>query len=349
MSYPDQHHGAPYTSDPEKGGEPSYGLPEPSNRFIPGFLTIQMPQSAEIDQHALEYRLRSKYILVFFIAVSIILSCVVIGGCSESGSANIYLLQVRYGAYELSELDGEGVVNPAAYATVNSNVKNTDLAVRIGYFGTCIQMKSATNSTIQSWYCDRNVTHLANSLKVPTEDPFNAIYISNELRSNVLSPAVFIMSAAFSFMAMLVLLMASIQNPTFFFNASVINLISSFLLLIAMVWQQVVVNTSRSIINNLSSNAMVTTTGPVTAGLGWTSMALLFGVTIGIVILVINENQALRSLSEFGADVAETQQKYGQNALNGRSTEGLGKTGDYGAPEPYPSKKRRSLDMPSPF
>lgn len=328
-------------------------------RFIPNLFTIQV-SPYEIDRRALQRKLRSKYILIFFLIISIILSSIAIGGCSDSGSQSIYLLQVKYDAYQLDQLSGDGVTNEAAYATMNSNANGTSLAVRIGYFGTCVSIdSSSSNSTLKEWFCDKNVTHITNRLTKPiTQDPFNSIYIMNELRSNIMSPVIFIMGVCFTFLSMLVLLAANINQPTLFFTATALTLFSCFLVLVAMVWQQVSVNSTKSVLINLSNNAMLATAGAVPAGLGWTSVFLLFGISIGIVALVVNEKQALMGLDEFGSDYVKNQEKYGQNPIDGRSTEVLPAMkpalGDYGTPHPdkvYTKThgKYQETSIPSPY
>ena len=314
--------------DPEKGPD-FVADPTPEKKpqkrhwkFIPNFMTISVPD-IHIDRKALENKLRYKYLLIFFLIVSIILSSIAVGSCSNGSTAmaNAYLLEFKYDAYSRSSLSGEGVVNQGAYATFNSNANSSDLTIRIGYFATCINSAQTKESTNKTWFCSRNVTTIVNTLNATSEDPFNGIHLMNELRSNVFSPVILIMSVCFTFLAMIVLAAANIKQTSLFFVATGLTLFSCFLGLVALIWQQVGVDTSKSILNNLSNNAILAKNGPVPAGLGWTSVFLLFVVSIGIVALVVNENQALVMLQDFGSDFQETQKRYGQNALNGRSND----------------------------
>lgn len=316
------------------------------NNLVPKFMTIQVPD-VQIDRNALETKLQYKYLIIFILMISIILSSIAIAGCSNNskGLVNAYLLEYRYEGYKSGPLDGDGVVNDGAYATFNSNVNQTDLRVRIGYFGTCIGSTVLRKSTQDDWICSNNVTTLAKMIKVPTEDPFNGIHLMNELRSNIISPVIFIMSVCISFLSLVTLAAANITSPTLFFVATGLTVFSCFLGLVALVWQQVAVDTARSVLNNLSNNAIDARGGSVPAGLGWTSVLFLFMCTIGIVALVVNENQALIGLQEFGSEFEASQGKYGQDALTGRP---FGESNLHigGAPN-YPDNG--NVDMPRPY
>lgn len=307
--------------DPEKG--PDHGAvpaPAPRNfRWIPKFMTIHLPD-VQIDRKALEHKLRSKWLLVFLIFISIILSSIAIASCTNTSSAmtNAFLLEAKYDAYAMSQRTSGGVVNDGAYATMNSNSNGTDLAIRIGYFGTCVGSSRIKNATSSDWYCGKNVTTVVGQLQSQDEDPFNMVFVMNELRSNILSPVIFIMSVCISFIAIITLIAANIKNTSLFFISTGVTLLACFFALVALVWQQVTVDAAKSIINNLSQTAIHTSTGSVPAGLGWTSVLFLFFVSIGIVALVVNENQALIGLQEFGEDMGEAEHLYGQNAYNGR-------------------------------
>lgn len=319
-------------------------------RIIPNFMTIT-PPDIHIDRAALESKLRYKYILIFFLIVSIILSSVTVSGCSSSSSslANIYLLELKYDGYKQSALSGAGVINVGAYATFNSNVNNTDLTVRISYFGTCVNSTYSYNTTGKDWYCNQNVTHVAETLTSQDQDPFNAIYLMNQVRSNIVSPALLIISIVFTFISMIVLMAATLQQPSFFFTATGLTLFSCFMALVSLIWQQVSVDTAKSILNNLSNNAILATAGSVPAGLGWTSVFLLFGVSVGIVALVVNEKQALLSLKEFGSDFEETQKTYGQNAFDGRSNDDSAiDFPQYNNPQ-YPNTAKNNVAIPTPY
>lgn len=313
---------------------------ERMRRFVPNLLTIRR-QDLNIDTIALRRKLHYKYLLIFFLIVSVILSSVAIAGGSsnESGLVNAYLLEYRYAAYQAQPLQGQGVINDGAYATFNSNANLTNLAIRIGYFSTCINARSATGNASQPiWYCSKNVTSVVNQLNGQQKiDPFNAIHLMNEIRSNVVSPAVLVVSVCLTFIAMIVLAAADIKRAGLFFAATVITLIASVFSLVALVWQQVAVDTAKSIIANFSNNAILATRGPVPAGLGWTSVVFLFVVSMGIVLLVLNEKQSLEILQDFGSEILENEQRLGQDAFNGRSNIDL--SGAYQpSPEPNPAQ-----------
>lgn len=339
--------------DPEKGPDfvDDLGAPKSKKRqwkFIPNFMTIRMPD-IQIDRKALENKLRYKYILIFFLVVSIILSSIAVGSCSNSSKpiTDAYLLELKYDAYKRQPLNGEGVINLGAFATFNSNANASDLSVRIGYFGTCISSTKLKSSTKKDWICSKNVTTIVDTLNSPGQDPFNVIHLMNEVRSNVLSPVIFIISVIFTFLAMVVLAAANIKNTSLFFTATGLTLFSCFLGLVALVWQQVSVDTAKSVLTNLSNNALLVTAGSVPAGLGWTSLFFLFGVSIGIVVLVLNEKQALVTLQDFGSDFEETQKRYGQNALDGRLNDDSAV--NLGAQNVRYPTETPNINMPTPY
>lgn len=340
--------------DPEKGPDhsPTNEKPKAVKRhnwgFVPKFMTIQMPD-VHIDRKALERKLQSKWAIIFFIAVSIILSSIAIASCSnEAGLADAYLLQAKYDAYDQSAISADGAINTAAYATMNSNANSTDLKVRIGYFKICVGSNYIKNSTKLDWFCHKNVTKVVAVLEDQYDDPFNLIYLMNEVRSNIVSPVIFIMSVCISFISIITLIAANVNNTTLFFVSTGLTLFACFFALVALIWQQVAVDTSKSILNNLSQNAIIAKTGSVPAGLGWTSVLFLFFVSIGIVVLVVNENKALLGLQEFGSEMEVNQGVYGQDAYTGRpigeSAVNLG-----GAPK-YPTDSGApNVTMPTPY
>lgn len=328
--------------DTEKGPEQPATSKRQWNRFVPKFMTIQVPD-VHIDRNSLQRKLRAKYLIAFFMVISIILSSIAVSGCTSNSTsmADDYLLQFAYDAYDRSALTGDGVVNDGAYATMNSNTNDTDLVIRISYFGTCITSTHVQNVTQSSWFCSSNVTTIVSKLSGQSDDPFNGINLMNELRSNIVSPVIFIMSVCITVFAFVTLLAASIRNTSLFFWATGLTLLACFFALVALVWQQVAVDTAKSVLTNLSNNAIMAEQGPVPAGLGWTSVLILFAVSIGIVALVVNENQALIGLQEFGSDFEVSQGKYGQNALTGRPVDESNAN--------YPTNTTSNVNMPTPY
>lgn len=276
--------------------------------FNSGILRYSGGGSYEVDTQKVQSKLKYKYFLIFFLVLSIILSSVSISGCSDSSnsSVNNYLLQVRYAPYELDRPSGSGIVNTDAYTTLNSNVQNkSDLAIRIGYFGTCTKSSIQTNTTNhKEWYCSRNVTHLVDVLTVPTQDPFNAINLMNDIRVHHISPAILIISICVNFIALIVLSAASLKRANLFFVSTALTVFACFMGLVGMIWQQTAVDTAANVIKNLSNNSMKSNSGPVSAGLGWTSTFILFCVAIGTVALVLSEKQALKIYGNMPEDVA---------------------------------------------
>lgn len=264
-----------------------------------------------VDVDRIQSKLKYKYILVFFLALCIILSSISVAGCSNSSSssANNFLLQMRYAPFEMTRPTGDGIVNTDAYTTWNNNVgNNTDLQVRISYFGTCTRSSIQTSTTdYGDWFCTTNVTRLTSVLTVPTQDPFNMIYLMNNIRTNHVNPAILIASIAFNFIALVFLLRASLKRPNLYFISTGLTVFACTLGLLGMVWQQAAVDTAVSVARNLSNNSIAAGSGRVPAGLGWTSLLILFLTAIGIVALVLSEKQALQLYSDMNEEFSDSE------------------------------------------
>lgn len=271
---------------------------------------LRLHTTSTVDTRKVRSKLKYKYILVFFLGLCIILTSVGVSGCSTSAtsSANNYLLEASYDPYGMDKPSGPGVVNTDAYTTLNSNVANkTDLAVRISYFGTCTRSShQSENTSYSEWYCSKNVTMLTDILSVPTQDPFNLIYLMNNIRTNHVNPAILIISACVNFIALVVLIVADLQNARLYFVSTWISVFACFMGLVGMVWQQASVDTAARIIENLSNNSIRSKAGPVPAGLGWTSIFILFCSGIGIVVLVMSERKTLSIIGDMDPkDIAD--------------------------------------------
>lgn len=289
-------------------------------RFALNDKVLRFHMTSTVDTQKVRAKLKSKYILIFFLVLSIILTSVSVSGCvsaSSTSSANNYLLEVRYDAYGLDKLTAAGVVNPDAYTTLNSNVANkSDLAVRISYFGTCTRSsaQASNNPQYPDWYCSRNVTELVGLIKTPTEDPFNAIFLMNSVRSSRISPAILIVSVCVTVIALVALLVADLQHARLYFISTFLVVFACFMGLVGMVWQQASVDTAAQTIQSLSNNSISTRAGQVPAGLGWTSIFILFCSGFGIVVLVMSER---KTLSIFGdMDPNDVENLSGTNPLS---------------------------------
>lgn len=261
---------------------------------------LQFYTTSTVDTKRVRTKLRYKYILVFFLALCILFTSIAISGCSSSGYINNYLLEARYNPYGMSEPFGPGVVNKDAYDTLNSNIANkSDMTVRIGYFGTCAYPPTQSQpDDFTNWYCARNVSLITELLSVPTQDPFNLIYLMNNIRTHHINPAILIVSVCVTFIALLVLILADLQNARLYFVSTWLSVFACFLGLIGMVWQQSSVDTAARVIENLSNNSITTHAGPAPAGLGWTSIFVLFCSGIGIVVLVMSERKTLSIIGD---------------------------------------------------
>lgn len=306
---------------------------------------------AEI-KHALNY----KYLLVFFLCLCIIFSSIGISGCTPNKGSSVsnYLLEIRYAPFEMTVPDAPGIVNPDAYTTWNLNIANkSDVAVRIGYFGTCTKSRAQSeasriivtgNNTISQgypeWFCSTNVTELAIVLAAPTDDMFNIVYLANSLRTGHMSPAVLIISIILNFMALCMLLVATLKHGKFFYFSATVTFAAWVMGLLGMVWQQTAVDVAARVVENLSNRSIKCKAGSVPAGLGWTSILILFVTLIGLVSLIMIIHPALRIFARHQKRVEEQVAERENEDIIPNS---LNNT-------PYPvGNRQNSVVMPAPY
>ncbi|CAC9888935.1 unnamed protein product [Aureobasidium pullulans] len=106
------------------------------------------------------------HILMILIAIAIILLC-------------IFLIDFYYQTYTPTYDPAQ--VDPGVTAAIANIVGQTQLEVRVGYFGLCIA------STAGNYLCSNNATLLAEQISID-EDPMNLIWVANTFKNSVVFP-----------------------------------------------------------------------------------------------------------------------------------------------------------------
>ncbi|CAD0107109.1 unnamed protein product [Aureobasidium uvarum] len=121
------------------------------------------------------------HILMILIAVAIILLSLLLAGCSSSSPLipGIFLIDFYYQTYTPTYDPAQ--VDPGVTAAIANIVGQTQLEVRVGYFGLCIA------SDAGNYLCSNNATLLAEQISID-KDPMNLIWVANTFKNSVVFP-----------------------------------------------------------------------------------------------------------------------------------------------------------------
>ncbi|ANB14297.1 hypothetical protein AWJ20_5262 [Sugiyamaella lignohabitans] len=254
-------------------------------------------------------RIKHRHLVIFFLLLSVILLIISILGCSSSSAANpsLYLVEIQYDAYgQLFMKAGEnGIVNADAYNVLNAYDVNSDLQVRIGYFGICTNSSYSlplvvqnqlgslapkpSNATNAGWVCSSNATHLANEFTWPTQDALNLVYVANAVRTHSMTPWVLIIAIVLSGISCFLLILVHTTGSQAFPLTTGTTTGAFLFAVLGMTSQQTAINSISQMAFTLSQNSLKITTGKSAAGLGWAATAFLFLSSIALVLIFISE------------------------------------------------------------
>jgi hypothetical protein len=263
-------------------------------------------------------KLHHRHLITFILFLAVIFQAILITGCltSSAGSPNLYLIQFKYASYNSAPIVANGIVNPNAYGDLNKDANSTDLIMRAGYFGACAKAQFLSNGS--SWHCSKNITELTQNLQAD-QDPFNLIYVGFQFMQKSVAAWLFVVAIIMSaFTAISIHFVDDTEGLGFPFIVG-ISVLSFFVLLISMVWQQSAANTSAQMITAFSDTAIQMHAGPATAGLGWTSAVLLFACSFGLVMMYLSDRQRRLFDAEIGTSHNTVQPVYLKPSLSGRS------------------------------
>jgi hypothetical protein len=104
-----------------------------------------------------------------------------LAGCSSSAPLipDIFLISFYYQPYNPSPSTAQ--VDFKVYSAVATVVGNAKLAVRVGYFGICVNVNRG------SWLCSNNATALANDINSEA-DPLNLVWLADQFKDMIVFP-----------------------------------------------------------------------------------------------------------------------------------------------------------------
>jgi hypothetical protein len=261
-------------------------------------------------------QIHHRHLVAFFQLLAALLLAIVVAGCfsSEASIESLYLVELKYDSSGAPPLTAPGVVNRDAYNVLNAYVADSDVAVRIGYFGICANSSLIVPKVVQmagtasppganattGWQCSTNITLLTTNYKLATQDPLNLIYVGNQLRMRCFSPWVLLVAIILSVISLVIIILID-TTQTVAFPLMVCSAVLAFLFsLLGMSWQQSSVDSIAVLTNNLLDSAVKATTGTSASGLGWSATIFLFGCSVGLVVLYLNDR---RRYGDSGSDV----------------------------------------------
>jgi len=136
-------------------------------------------------------------VLMILIAIAIILLCklsrahiytfanshpaLLLAGCSSSSPLvpNIFLISLFYQSHTPVASTAQTDFN--VHVAIANIVGQTIFAVRVGYFGICI------NPDGGAWLCSNNATALANEVSAD-QDPLNLLFLASQFKDMIVFP-----------------------------------------------------------------------------------------------------------------------------------------------------------------
>lgn len=173
---------------------------------------------------------RPRHYVVFFLFLYILLECITIGGSISPQTRGVYVAKLTYVAGDNTEYFYSNTIS--------------QLNVRVGYFSSCIQTKTPSNTG--SWKCGRNESMLLsndanfNASSPPDQDLYN--FFENTavmFRQQCMTPYILVVAILISFVS---IFLFAFQLPDTGFNyykySSIVCYLAFSLSLVAAVWQE---------------------------------------------------------------------------------------------------------------
>ncbi|CAG8950921.1 hypothetical protein HYFRA_00003138 [Hymenoscyphus fraxineus] len=238
------------------------------------------------------------HVLMILIGLAIVLLSLLLAGCSSSSPLipDIFLISLYYQSYPAVPSTAQADYNVHnAIATV---VGNARLAVRVGYFGICI------NPDGGSWLCSNNATALANEVTV-ADDPLNLIWLASQFKDMIVFPYLIIIAIIFAFICLLLLAtfpgwheeedahgsereVKPFPSRPVSQIALAIIFIASIFVLVSVLWQHTASVAASIIAQDFGNGSVRSGVGTTAMVLGWFGFALLIVVTIGLLVMILS-------------------------------------------------------------
>ncbi|KAI1094080.1 Ca2+ regulator and membrane fusion protein Fig1-domain-containing protein [Rostrohypoxylon terebratum] len=185
-------------------------MPPSVTRQAPGSQEVPSPQpsigaaaaAAAVDKNNNKSKGLSKkaiqwlgqYIKPFIFAVVVVLSGLLITGCTTSSLSEIYIISISYQPSSFSAPDtGDNATVSAAF-DIASNARSIQ-EVRVGYLGLCVRTSSG------SWVCDTSTLNLVRALDDASQtDPLNLIWAGNQFQTEAVTSIFLFITFIFAFL-----------------------------------------------------------------------------------------------------------------------------------------------------
>ncbi|KAF1956849.1 membrane fusion mating protein FIG1 [Byssothecium circinans] len=239
------------------------------------------------------------HFLMIFIAIAIILLSLLLAGCSSTSPLipGIFLVSMWYEKYTPTYSTEQ--VDPGVTAAIANIVGNAQLAVRVGYFGICI------NKDGGDYICTNNATALVDGVSVD-QDPLNLVWVASTFKDAVVFPYLLIVALIFAFFCFVLLATfpgwheerdertgSEVDVKPFPSRpvsqvALALIFIASIFVLVSVLWQHTASVSAATIVQDLGNGSVKSGVGTSAMVLGWFGFALFIIVTIGLLCMILS-------------------------------------------------------------
>ncbi|KAF2176391.1 membrane fusion mating protein FIG1 [Zopfia rhizophila CBS 207.26] len=239
------------------------------------------------------------HVLMILIAIAIILLSLLLAGCSSTSPLipGIFLISMYYQHYTPTYDTAQ--VDPSITAAIANIVGQAQLAVRVGYFGICI------NPDGGSYLCSNNATALAEQVSVD-QDPLNLIWVASTFKDAIVFPYLLIVAIILAFFTFILLATFPGWHEEKDFRtgsdvdvkpfpsrpvsqvALALIFIASIFVLVSVLWQHTASVAAATIAQDLGNGSVKSGVGTSAMVLGWFGFVLLIIVTIGLLVMILS-------------------------------------------------------------
>ncbi|MCJ1338557.1 hypothetical protein MMC09_003846 [Bachmanniomyces sp. S44760] len=239
------------------------------------------------------------HFLMILIAIAIILLSLLLAGCSSSSPLipNIFLISLYYQSYP--PVFDPAQVDPGVTTAIANIVGRSQLVVRVGYFGICI------NADGGSFLCSNNASSLASQVTVD-QDPLNLIWVASTFKDSIVFPYLIIVAIVLAFVTFLILATfpgwheevdergSEVRDVKPFPSRPVSQValalifVASVFVLVSVLWQHTASVAASTIAQDFGNGSVKSGVGTAAMILGWFGFALLIIVTIGLLVMILS-------------------------------------------------------------
>ncbi|KAL7785628.1 Ca2+ regulator and membrane fusion protein Fig1 domain-containing protein [Trichoderma ceciliae] len=253
-----------------------------------------------------EYR----HLIMMFMVFGIVLTCIILAGCTSKNLADVYLLSL---SYRLDDPSKSSTKVSAALASLEGN--HASLQVRVSFMGLCARLPSG------DWSCSSKIDNVANAVNNvlveqagsgDSHDPLRLVSIARSFKDGVVFGGLFFIALGLNLISFCILSTFKVaeddgeehQNGDKEFWLSRLTCVTLFMsammTLLSVFWQHLASVGAATLLEALTSGAVSGHVGSVAAGLGWTAVAINF-LTL---LAVINKVLCMGVLREFYANAS---------------------------------------------